>query len=196
MDSKFDENLTNKIKYAQSIADRFSLDKNMCQNALQFLEKLNNNDMLTILSSLKMDMKAHTIHERSLMLGNLDEIKVLYDLNNKIIANLSLCTLNSDGIKLKEVLEAQQEIILYIINNEKNNSDYNDTLKLEVTSNYYHYMLYLFYLVLIILALVYCLMYTEKIFFVDMLIFIVCAIIFLHYMISYINNHIKIKVSY
>jgi len=190
------KNVRDRIKYAQSIAHRFSLDEDMCENALGFLTKLNDNDINYIISSLKSDIKAHTIHERSLMLGNLDGMKVLYDINNKIISKLSQCNLNSDGTKLKKELETQQEFIIFILNDERNNKDYNDTLKLQVTSNYYHYMLYIFYLVLVILALLYCLLFTENIYFVDMFIFIVGVIMFLHQIISYVSNHIKIKVFY
>ena len=95
------------------------------------------------------------------MLGNLEEINNLYNINEQIIRDLSRCSLNSSGRRLKNILIEHQELILFIINSEQNNEDYNDTMKLEVTSHYYHYMLYLFYFVIVVIILLYCLFYKE-----------------------------------
>ena len=189
-------NVDNTILKAKEIAEKVSLDQNICSNAIHYLSNIDESDIKVIFSELKNNIKKHTIHERSLMLGNLEEIRNIYMINDQILRNLSQCTLDSNGEELKNILKEQQVFIKFIINTELDNKDYNDTMKLQVTSNYYHYILYIFYLILVILALIYCLFYNENIYFVDMFIFIVGLIILLHYGISYIKNHIKIKLYY
>ena len=186
----------NSLSRARELAGKFSLDPNMCNNAIEYIRSIDDGEIKVLFSELKNNIKKHSIHERTLMLGNLEEINNLYNINEQIIRDLSRCSLNSNGRKLKNILIKHQELILYIINSEQNNEDYNDTIKLEVTSNYYHYMLYLFYFVIVVIILLYCLFYKEHIYFVDTFIFIVGTIIFIHFLVSFIKNNLKIKIYY